>query len=337
MKKRRLMVGVFCVVTALQLILGTNVVSFAQDAFSNVKEYYSGYVVSQAKGFTDFYTELPAGKTNVYPITVKNTTKYKLGMTDETNGAYEVQLINQNGIIVYQDDGILRDEGWYNTIYLTKGDYYLKILSREEIGLDYEVFLKPNIYVLKKSYDMTLESCYEKKLKPGLGSGNWKTKNSKVVSISSKTGRSIKIRARKAGKTKVIYTTKYGSKVTYTITVPKKDTYPLDKGYFKKDNWGGLKPHLLIANTSNKKIIYIHFTISVLDGSGRYLKDVYRFNERKNIEYYTSIGPWEKQWFDWNTVFTNADAKKMVIESMKIVYADKSTYEKEVNLRVDLK
>lgn len=307
--------------------------------YNQINEVYPASTVSKGLVFSDFSVELKNGKTNIYPLTVKDSATYIIGFTEDTNGAYGIQLVKANGTVVYQDEGILWNSKWYESIKLTKGSYYLKILSKEVDGLDYDLYVKPNKLVVKKTKKISMGSCEMKKLSPNLGKGTFKSSNSNVVAITSqrKDVKNCKIQTKREGRAKVVYTNKNGSKITYEITVTRTSNDPVEKAYFTMGSYGAIKPHIRIANNSDKTIQYVHFTVSFQDKNGVTLKDEYKQNERKNIESYAKCNAWDKTWYTFGSVFYQQDAKTMVIESIKIVYTDKSEVVKNVNIKAGIK
>jgi hypothetical protein len=288
--------------------------------------------LSQADEYTYPQVTLANRKTNVYPIKVKKKTDYNVGFTNWVIGDASIQIINSSGKVVYDKDISLCVKAWKTTLSLSKGTYYIKILSKTSRGFLYELSVKPAVAIKDDTIKMT--SCDNRILNPGLGKGKWSTSNKNIVTISSKNANNIascKIWAKKTGTATVTYTNSSGSRIKYKITVKAGDKYPIDEAYFTMDSVGGLEPHILISNNSDKTIKYVDLRVSFYNAVGdKVTNDIgaYRY---ANIQVVGPIKPWKYEWYEWKPVFYNVTAYKMKIETATVTYMDGSKKSITVN------
>ena len=292
--------------------------------YTNVKKKYSLVLVSQSQGHTHGNTTLGDGKTNVYPVNIKKKTKYVIGITSGY-GEGNILILNSKKKKVYEKKLDLRSESWKKTITLKKGKYYIKILSKTSIGFEYKLYVKS--LIVKKDKNIKMTSCDRKKLNPNLGKGKWKTSNNKIVTIiTAKSNKSTcTIRAKKAGHATITYTNKKGSVIKYKINVIMKKYYPFDRAWFEMDSVGGLKPHILISNNSNKKIKYVYLTVSFYNAVGDKVSNDIGGYKSANLQITGPIKPWNFSWYEWGPVFYNYTATKMKVEKVTIKYFGGST------------
>ena len=308
--------------------------------YKNVKKRFDTVTISQSEGYNYLFRILADGKTNVYPINIKDNTEYIVGLTDKAYGKGSILLLDSDGNHIYEKDLNLSFESWKTTLSLTKGKYFIKVLSKESIGFDYELYIKPVVTVKKDTKNLKIYSCEIKELKPELGNGKWTTSNSKVVSIISKNPKnnsSCKIRAKKTGTATVTYTNKNGSVLKYKFTVKARSTYPLGDAYFTTNSVGGLEPAILISNNSNKKIKYIYLTASFYNAVGdRVYNEIGGYKNAK-LQITGYINPWDYDWYYWDPVFYDSTATKMKIETMQIVYSDGSKKNMKINKKYSIR
>ena len=223
---------------------------------------------------------------------------------------------------------------------MSKGKYCIKILSKTDIGFDYQLYVKPVVLVKKAVKNIKMTSCDIKEFSPKLGKGVWTTTNKNVLAIISKKPKSnsvCKVRAKKTGKAVLIYKNKNGSVIKYNVTVKANSTYPFDRASCEMDSVGGLKPSILISNNSDKKIKYVYITVSFYNSVGdKVLNDIGGYaNAKLKITGY--IEPWNFKWFDWDPVFYNTSASKIKIESMTVEYSNGSKITKRINKKYAVK
>lgn len=190
--------------------------------FDNVKNTFESESISQSGGIEYSKTTLSDKKTNVYPINVKKTAKYIFGMTDESDGEGAILVVDSKGKTIYEEELDLMYKSWNKTLSLSKGKYYIKILSKDWYKFQYKLYVKPLVLIKKETTEHKLTSYDKKSLNPKLGKGRWKTSNENIIGIISKNSNkssTCKIQARKAGKATVTYTNDNGSVIKYKFTV----------------------------------------------------------------------------------------------------------------------
>jgi hypothetical protein len=302
-------------------------------SFDNVAKNYEEQKVTQSKELTIQVESLDNGATNVHSFEISKEDEYKIGFAGEQSyGDATIQLVDSKNNVLIQDDISLAYQEWSKKVTLPKGKYQLKVLSKCSWGLTYNLFVKScNVNMTK---ELKLESCDHKELNPGVGEGDWKTSDSKIVSIVGKTkSKSIcEVWAKKPGTATITYTNKAGSEIKYKITVSDVKTYPFYDAGFKMDDDGGLKVYVMMFNNSDKKIKSASLTISFYNKKNQILSSSKGKNKGSfKITFTDKIGSWESKAFDWSDIFWNYYATKIKIESVTVKYTDGTTKTIKVN------
>ena len=99
------------------------------------------------------YTTLDEGLTNVYPINIEKTTDDIIGFTDKsgTELSGSILIVDSVGKNIFENELFLDDDGWKTTLPLSEGTYYIKILSKEVLGFDYQLYIRPNVLIKKRN------------------------------------------------------------------------------------------------------------------------------------------------------------------------------------------
>jgi hypothetical protein len=303
-------------------------------SFDNVEKNYEEQKITQSKGLTIQVESLDDGATNVHSFEISKEDEYKIGFAgEESYGNATIQLEDSTGNILIQEDISLAYQEWSKKVTLPKGKYQIKVLSKCSWGLEYNLFVKScNV---KRTEELKLDSCDYKELKPGVGEGDWKTSDSKIVSIVGKTkSKSVcEVWAKKPGTATITYTNKAGSEIKYKITVSDVKTYPFYDAGFKMDDDGGLKVYVTMSNNSNKKIKSASLTISFYNDANKKLSSSTGNHKGSfNITFKDEkIGSWESKVFDWTDIFWNYYATKIKVENVKVIYTDGTTKTIKVN------
>lgn len=275
-------------------------------------------------------SRLGEGYTKVFPIKIIKAGNYRFQFSDYTWGSLAFLVQRQDGKVIYEKGLRLEFNSWTKKLHLSKGKYKIKVLSREDIGLQFKLELRPMRY--RATYEMKMSSCNVKKLE-GLGKGKWTTSNSKVVSIiTKKSGRATcNVRGKRRGKATVTFRNKDGAKIKYKITVWEGKTYPVDDATFYMNSAGGLEPWIRISNNSAKKIKYVYLTVSFYNRVGdRVTNDIGGY-KKAELEITGPIKPWHWEAFEWNPVFYSNTASKMKIEKITVKYFGGTTKTKKIN------
>lgn len=308
-----------------------------ENDYTDIKKRYDTLSVSQSTNHTYPIVTLKNKKTNVYPIKVTKAAEYILGLTEETYGECSFLVEDSKGNSVYEKELSLTFDNWKKTISLSKGTYYIKILSKESIGFEYELFIKSK--VMKDIRNEKIYSCHTKKLEPGLGKGSWTTSNKDIVSIESKNPKSSStctVRGKKTGSAVVTYKNSSGCVIEYKFTVSSKSSNVLEDAYFCMNSVGGLEPTIFIANNSGKKIKYIYVNVSFYNAVGDKLRNDIGGYTTSKLKITGYINIWENKQYDWDPVFYEYSARKMKVETMTIEYSDGSKKTINVNKKYSL-
>ena len=311
-----------------------------EDNYDDINKTFDVVSISQAGGHSYSKFTLRNGKTNVYPINIKKKTEYIIGFTDSSYGKGSILIVDSNGNNIFEQNLDFVYEKWSKKITLSEGKYYIKILSKESIGFEYELYVKPAVVIKKETKNLKITSCDISDLNPKLGKGKWTTSNKNIITIISKNTKSsstCKIRAKKTGKATVTYTNSNGSVIKYVFTVSANSSYPFDQAYFTMDTVGGLEPHILISNNSNKRIKYVYLTVSFYNAVGDKVKNEIGGYSNAKLQITGPINAWDFEWYEWNPVFYNTTATKMKVEKMTVIYTDGSKKTKTINKKYSIK
>ncbi len=302
-------------------------------SFDNVVKNYEEQKVTQSKELTIQVESLEDGATNVHPFEITKEDEYKIGFAgEESYGEATIQLVDSKSNILIQEEVDLTYLEWSTKVTLPKGKYQIKVLSKCSWGLLYNLFVKScNVQITK---ELKLDSCDHKDLDPGVGEGDWKTSDAKIVSIVGKAkNKSVcEVWAKKPGTATITYTNKAGSVVKYKITVTDVKTYPFYDACFKMEDDGGLKVYVTMCNNSTKKIASASITISFYDDYGVKLSSSTGNHKGSfNITFSEKIGSWDSTVIVWSDIFWNYYAAKIKVESVKVKYTDGTSKTIKVN------
>lgn len=100
---------------------------------------------------------------------------------------------------------------------------------------------------------------------------------------------------------------------------------------------GGLEPHILISNNSNKKIKYVYLTVSFYNAVGDKVTNDIGRSKSVQLKITGPIKPWKFKWYSWDPVFYNYSAYKMKIEKVRIDYFKGEDKVIQVNKKYKLK
>lgn len=170
----------------------------------------------------------------IYKVTIDETGYFCLTGDFSEIYSQDFELYNSSGEHI--DDDNVRDGDWiennatgihklkYNTISVTAGTYYIKIINKSDSTLSYNVKLTSKIpatkvklnkskLTLKKGKTYTLKAT----LKPAKSTDKlkWKSTNKKVATVNSKG----KIKAKGKGTAYITVTTTSGTSVKCKVTV----------------------------------------------------------------------------------------------------------------------
>jgi hypothetical protein len=308
------------------------------DSYSDVKKTYDTVTVSQIGGKDYEMAYLYEDKTNVHPIQVEKKTDYVIGMSARSYGECSILVLNAKEKTIYEKKLDLEFEKWKKTLTLSKGNYYIKVLSKC-YNLQYELSVQPKVKILKETQKLKMYSCDTTTLSPELGKGTWTTSDKSIVTLTSKKAKNVsscKIRTKKAGTATVTYKNSSGSVIKYKITVSKKDTYPVYDAYITMNSVGGLKPVIYISNYSSKKIKYVYLDVSFYNAVADKVTNSIGGYSSASLKITGPIKAWNTEWFSWDPVFYNTTATKMKIGSVKIIYMDGTTKTVDVNKKYSI-
>lgn len=192
--------------------------------YENVNKTYDIVLVSQSIKHNYSFTSLKNGMTNIYPINIEETTDYIVGFTERSYSeqSASILIVDAVGNNIFEKDLFLYDDGWKETLSLSEGKYYIKILSKDVLGFDYELYIEPKVMIKNEIEKNNLKSYDKETLYPELGKGNWETSDENVIGIISKNSdnsSTCKVEARKSGKATITYTNDKGSVIKYEFTV----------------------------------------------------------------------------------------------------------------------
>lgn len=333
-KKLALFTFMIMLVLSMVTIGGTEEVKAGDYDYLNVKNWFDWVDIKADSNKTFSKRTLDDGNTNVYCISIEEAGYYYVGFTDKSYGAGSI-MIETSDYSIFEKKVNPKFTKWEKKIRFEKGNYFINVLSREDIGFDYELFIKSAIPVKKKTVEIKITSCDKKTLEPKLGKGKWTTSNKDVVKITSSPNNSAvcKVWAKKAGKAVVTYTNSSGSVIKYKFTVVANSNYPFDRASCSMNTVGGLEPFFIISNNSNKTIKYVYLTISFYNAVGdKVANDIGGYTSR-DLKLIGPIKPYKFSEYDFSRdpVFYSDVATKMKVENMTVEYMDGSKISKKIN------
>lgn len=269
---------------------------------------------------------LDPGKTIVHPIDISEDCDYAVGFvgSDDSFGKGGIQIVDANGTVVYERDFDLYGRDNYETVKLASGKYQIKILARGSFDLQYHLIVKS--CKVNKTQKVKMPSCEFREFDPGIGAGKWKTSDSEIVTITDTTeDKSMcTVQGRKPGTATVTYTNDSGSVVKYKVTVKEDKALPFSFAGSKMKYPGKCSLSLRVTNNSTKKIKSGSVTVSYYNGdtnlSGKITKS-----------FKLTVKPWDQDWYEFGTLYTNINTTGFKIEKLTVKYADGTTKSVTVN------
>ncbi len=192
-----------------------------------------------------------------------------MAFDEDTYGDYILTILDQDGTIVYENEGHISFDDTNVTVTLDKGKYILELKENDDYEFEYGFSLKykpigevatkslklsKTSLTLSKGGSTTIKATYS----PSYSTDTilWESSNTKVATVN----KSGKVTAKGIGKTTI--TAKMGSKTKKCTVIVNKAQYELDKG--SKSLLNGMKNvsgyNKAVWNSSNTKVATVSKT-----------------------------------------------------------------------------